>query len=134
MTLDYADEAPIDFRSDSASEIERCSNSHSPDAESPSHDLGRRLLPGHEHNIPRIAQLAGELRYPAARDANEVDVLKLGFADMSRILRRRAAVVTQVGLARLDGITKVASCIGCPATGFTYTSLFFRHFILLYRA
>jgi hypothetical protein len=108
------------------------STSHSPNAGAPSHDFGRRLLLGHEHNIPRIAQLAGELRYSAARDADEVDVLKLGFADMARIARGRAAVLANMGFAGLDGITKVTPCVGCSPAGSTHTSFFLRHFVLQY--
>ena len=57
---------------------------------------------------------------PTAGDANEIDMLQLGFADVPRVLARRTAVITNMNVRHFHRITQVTDPFFYLSATFAY--------------
>jgi hypothetical protein len=95
------------------------------------HDLGGRFLFGHEYNIPWVAELARKLRHSPARYADEVDMFELGLADVSGIVGRLSAMLTNIRWTGLHRVAQMTAFARSPSACFAHSSFFFSHVVLL---
>jgi hypothetical protein len=83
------------------------------------YDFRRRLLFGHQLDVPGIAQLIRQLGNPTAGDTDKIDGLEFGLTDMSWIRARVAAVLAHVGIFEFGWITQMPLITRHFTTGFT---------------
>ncbi len=95
-------------------------------------DLGGRFLIGHKGDIPWIAKLAWKLGDSSARDAHEVNLRELGFANVSWVRRCPSTIFADMGFLQFDRIAQMSGLTGSFTARLADMSLLLHHLFLSY--
>jgi hypothetical protein len=86
-------------------------------------DFGWGFIFCHEHNISWIAELLGQFCNPSAGYANKINMLKLWFANVSRVFVCLAAVLANIRFLQFHRIAQMTGILCRLSTTFTYVNI-----------